>query len=249
MSPLESYFDLSGQRVLVTGAASGIGESIAHTFAGRGATVIAADRNEAGLQDLASRLRKSCEFHVYDQAVLTSVEALCAKAGEVDILVNNAGMVIRQPILDLDLTDLQRIVGVNLLGPIATTRLIGETMVRRRRGIIINISSQMAFTGARDRAVYAATKSAITQFTKTTALEWGPYGIRANGIAPGRTVTALNREILADPAAYEAGLKRIPLGRYGQPEDIAWAALFLASKAGGYITGQTIIVDGGWVLE
>ncbi|NDH54590.1 MAG: SDR family oxidoreductase, partial [Betaproteobacteria bacterium] len=96
---------------------------------------------------------------------------------------------------------------------------------------------------------YAATKLAITQFTKTAALEWGPLGVRVNGIAPGRTVTAINREVFADPIEYQAGLQHIPLQRYGQPDDIANAAVFLASQASGYITGQTLVVDGGWILE
>lgn len=122
-------------------------------------------------------------------------------------------------------------------------------MVRRGSGNVINISSQMAFTGARNRSVYAATKLAITQFTKTAALEWGPLGVRVNGIAPGRTVTAINREVFADPIEYQAGLQHIPLQRYGQPDDIANAAVFLASQASGYITGQTLVVDGGWILQ
>src|SRR5690606_16023516 len=104
-------------------------------------------------------------------------------------------------------------------------------------------------TGARHRSVYASTKIALAQFTKTAALEWGAQGVRVNGIAPGRTMTAINREVFANPGEYEAGLQRIPLGRYGEPVDIANAAVFLASRAADYITGQTLIVDGGWVLE
>ena len=249
MNSFERLFDFSGKRALVTGAASGIGEAIARAFVAQGAQVVLADQNAQGLQKVASDLAPSAESHTFDQADLSSIEALAAAAGDVDILVNNAGIAVRGPLADLNWTDLRRLVDVNLVGPIALTRLIGETMVRRRSGTIINISSQMAFNGARHRSVYSSTKAAIVQFTKTAALEWGPWGIRVNCIAPGRTITPINTELLADPVEYETGLQRIPLQRYGQPDDIANAALFLASEAAAYITGHTVVVDGGWILE
>jgi NAD(P)-dependent dehydrogenase (short-subunit alcohol dehydrogenase family) len=249
LKPFERLFDFSGKRALVTGAASGIGEAMARAFVAQGAHVILADRDAQALQKVASDLAASAQSHTFDQADLASIEALAAAAGDVDILVNNAGIVKRGPLLDLDWGDLRQLVDVNLVGPIALTRLAGAAMVRRGSGTIINVGSQMAFNGARHRSVYAATKVAISQFTKTAALEWGPHGIRVNCIAPGRTITALNAALLADPAEYEAGLQRIPLQRYGEPGDIANVALFLASEAAAYITGHTIVVDGGWILE
>ena len=249
MNSLEECFSLKDKRALVTGAASGLGLAIAGAFAAQGAVILAADRNRTGLRDAASAFGAACECHVFDQADIATIEALCAAAGDVDILVNNAGIALREPILELRWRDLRQLVDVNLVGPIAFTRLIGEKMTQRKGGTIINVSSQMAFTGGRGRAVYAATKAAISQFTKSTALELAPWGIRVNCIAPGRIVTPLNRPILEDPAEYEAGLRAIPLGRYGRPEEIAWAALFLASHAADYITGHTLIVDGGWVAE
>lgn len=249
MTRFESLFDFSGQRALVTGAANGIGEAIARALADQGARVVLADRDGEALRTAATALGGACESHLFDQGQLSSIEALAAAAGEIDILINNAGIALRGPLLDLDWTGLRQVVDIDLVGPIALTRLVGEGMVRRGRGTIVNISSQMAFTGARNRSVYAAAKLAIAQFTKTAALEWGPHGVRVNCVAPGRTVTAINREVFADPAEYEAGLQRIPLKRYGQPEDIANAAVFLVSPAAAYITGHTIIADGGWVLE
>lgn len=249
MNAFESMFDFGGKRALITGAASGIGETMARAFAAQGAQVILADRNAEALRKLASDLAPAALSHTFEQADLASVEALAAAAGEVDILINNAGIAVRGPLLELDWTDLRRLVDVNLVGPVALTRLVGASMVRRRRGAIINISSQMAFNGARHRAVYSSTKAAIVQFTKSAALEWGPCGIRVNCIAPGRTITPINAELLADPGEYENGLLRIPLQRYGQPQDIAHTALFLASEAAAYVTGHTIVVDGGWILE
>ena len=249
MTAFQSLFDFSGKRALVTGAASGIGEAIARAYAALGAFVVLADRDAAALRTVAADLAGSCEARVFDQADIASIEALAGAAGDVDILVNNAGIALRGPLLELEWDRLRQVVDINLVGPIALTRLVGAAMVRRGGAAIINVSSQLAFTGARDRSVYASTKIAIAQFTKSAALEWGPRGVRVNCIAPGRTVTAMNRELLADPHEYAAGLRRIPLQRYGLPDDIANAAVFLASPASSYITGQTIVVDGGWVLE
>ena len=249
MTAFQRLFDFSGRRALVTGAANGIGEAIARAYVAQGAQVVLADRDAAALAGVAADLGSGCVAQVFDQADIASIEALAAMAGEIDILVNNAGIALRGPLLDLQWDRLREVVDVNLVGPIALTRLVGAGMVRRGSGNVINISSQMAFTGARNRSVYASTKLAIAQFTKTAALEWGPLGVRVNGIAPGRTVTAINREVFADPVEYQAGLQHIPLQRYGQPDDIANAAVFLASQASGYITGQTLVVDGGWVLQ
>jgi NAD(P)-dependent dehydrogenase (short-subunit alcohol dehydrogenase family) len=249
LKPFERLFDFSGKRALITGAASGIGEAMARAFVAQGAQVVLADRDQDALQKVACDLASSSQSHTFDQADLASIEALAAAAGDVDILVNNAGIVVRAPLLDLDWADLRRMVDINLVGPVALTRLVGAGMVRRRSGTIINIGSQMAFNGARHRSVYSSTKVAISQFTKTAALEWGSHGIRVNCIAPGRTITALNAALLSDPVEYETGLQRIPLQRYGEPGDIANVALFLASEAAAYITGHTVVVDGGWILE
>ncbi len=188
------------------------------------------------------------ESHRYDQAELASVEGLVAALGRVDVLCNNAGILLYEPFLDLRWSDLRRIVDVDFVGPIALTRLVGEQMVGRRSGVVLHTSSQLVFNGAEFRAVYSAAKAGISQLVKTAALEWGRAGVRVNAIAPGRTLTKSNRHLLSDPAEYARHLERIPLGRYGQPEDIANVAVFLASDAAAYITGQTIVVDGGWVL-
>jgi len=241
------HFDFTGRRVCITGAASGIGAGLARAFAGVGATLVLADVDTAGLQAIAGECG-AAEAHAYDQADLGSIEGLVRAAGDVDVLLNNAGILLYEPFLSLTWPALRRVVDVDLVGPIALTRLVGERMVARRRGVIIHTSSQLVFNGAEFRAVYSAAKAGISQLVKTAALEWGRAGVRVNAIAPGRTLTASNRHLLADPAEYAKHLERIPLGRYGQPEDIANVAVFLASDAAAYITGQTIVVDGGWIL-
>ncbi len=241
-------FDLAGKTACVTGAASGIGRATAVLLADLGAVVHAADRDEKGLDTLAATRPGAFWPVTYDQANRELVEHLASTVGAVDILVNNAGILLYEPLIDLKWDDLERVVATDLVGAIGLTRLVGAAMVARRKGVIVHTGSQLTFNGAEFRAVYAAAKAGISQFVKTAALEWGPQGIRVNCVAPGRTLTAINRHLLSEPEQYAEAIKRIPLGRFGQPEDIARAIAFLASDASSYVTGQTLVVDGGWVL-
>jgi NAD(P)-dependent dehydrogenase (short-subunit alcohol dehydrogenase family) len=241
-------FDFTGKTACVTGAASGIGRAAATLLAELGAVVHMADRDEKGLDTLAADRPAAFKPVVYDQADQTSVEHLASAVGAVDILVNNAGILLYEPLIDLKWDDLERVVSTDLIGAIGLTRLVGAAMVGRRKGAIVHTGSQLTFNGAEFRAVYAAAKAGISQFVKTAALEWGPHGIRVNCVAPGRTLTAINRHLLSEPEQYAEAIKRIPLGRFGQPEDIARAIVFLASDASSYVTGQTLVIDGGWVL-
>lgn len=241
-------FDFTGKRACVTGAASGIGRATAGLFADLGAQVVVADRNAEALEAFAGERPGVLLPVVFDQARIESIEQLAAAAGEIDVLINNAGVLVYEPLLDLKWEDLDRVLSINLSGAIALTRLIGAGMVARGRGAIVHTGSQVVFNGAEFRAVYAASKAGITQFVKTAALEWGKHGVRVNCVAPGRTLTAMNRRLLENPADYAEGLKRIPLGRFGQTSDIANAFAFMASEASSYITGHTLVVDGGWIL-
>lgn len=245
---LERFFDLSGRRVLITGAAQGLGAAMATAFAAQGASLVLADRKMEALGGAARALGRSVECHPYDQADPRSIEALAAAAGAVDVLVNNAGIMARTPLLETGAGLLREIVAVDLVGVVALTTLVARGMVERGGGAVVNIGSQMAFCGAEGRGAYAAAKAGVSQFTRTAAVEWGPRGVRVNCIAPGRMLTPMTREMLADPAEHASGLQRIPLRRYGDPNDVAHVAVFLASDAAAYVTGQTIIVDGGWVL-
>lgn len=241
-------FDFSGKVACVTGAASGIGRATASLLADLGAVVYAADRNAEALEAFARERPEAVRPVPFDQAQIGSVERLAATVGEVDVLINNAGVLVYEPLLDLKWEDLERVVSINLSGAIALTRLVGAGMVSRKRGVIVHTGSQVVFNGAEFRAVYAATKAGISQFVKTAALEWGRHGVRVNCVAPGRTLTAINRHLLQNPEEYAEALKRIPLGRFGQPEDIANAFAFMASDASAYVTGHTLVVDGGWIL-
>lgn len=240
-------FDFSGKTACVTGAASGIGRQAAMLLSALGADVYAADRDAEGLARLKQEY-PALRTVQYDQSELASIEKLVDQAGGADILINNAAMLLYEPILELDWPKLQQVVQVNLIGAIALTRLFGERMVQRRSGTIIMTGSQLTFNGAEYRGVYTAAKAGVTQFIRTAAQEWGPSGVRVNGVAPGRTLTNMNRHLLDDPKAHDEGLQRIPLQRYGNPEDVAHAMVYLASGAASYVTGHTIVVDGGWIL-
>jgi NAD(P)-dependent dehydrogenase (short-subunit alcohol dehydrogenase family) len=243
-----SQFDFSDKTACVTGAASGIGRATALLLAELGATVYAADRNKEGVEDLASERPAFLKPAPFDQTCRDSIEQLAESVGDIDILVNNAGILLYEPLLDLRWDDLDRVVATNLSGAIALTRLVGERMVARKSGVVVHTASQVIYNGAEFRAVYAATKAGIAQFVRTAALEWGRHGVRVNCIAPGRTLTAINRHLLRNADDHAEALKRIPLGRFGQPEDIANGIVFLASDASAYVTGHTLVVDGGWIL-
>lgn len=239
-------FDFGGRRVLVTGAANGFGAAIAELLHGAGARLVLADIEEAPLAELARRC--GAEAQVFDQSDMASIEHLVARAGPVDALVNNAGILLVKPLLETSLEEMRRMIDVDLMGPLRLLQLVGAGMVARRRGVILSMGSQLAFSGAENRAVYAAAKAAIGQLTKSAAVEWGPFGVRVVCLAPGRSLTRMTSQTVQEGQSGDRGLARVPLGRWGTPEEIARLAVFLLSDAAAYVTGQTIVADGGFVL-
>lgn len=240
-------FDFAGRRVLVTGAASGIGAAMARTFHAHGAAVQLADRDVAGLEATA-RACDGAPTHLYDQADLDSVARLAAAAGPVDVLLNNAGIVHFGPVAEQSVESIARVIATDLTGPIALARLLAPAMLEKGRGVIVNTASQLAFCGAATRAVYSAAKAGLVQFTRAAAAEWGPRGVRVVALAPGRTLTPLTASVLGTEEQRAEALKHIPYGRLGAPEEMAKLALFLASDAADYVTGATLIADGGYVV-
>lgn len=238
--------DLTGRRVLVTGAANGFGAAAADLFAAQGASLVLADREEEPLRAAADRLK--AKPIVYDQGDLRSIEALAAEAGPIDILLNIAGILVAKPILETSAEEIRRLIDVDLLGVIRLTQLVGAGMVERRRGVILSIGSQTAFCGGEGRTVYASVKAAISQFTRGAAAEWGQYGVRVVCLAPGRSITRMTTETVKPETSGDRGLSRVPLGRWGQPDEMAKMMLFLASDAASYVTGETLIADGGFVI-
>ena len=240
--------DFTGRRVLVTGAGSGIGLAIAENFSAHGGELIVADIEIDRLKIKAEGLGPNVSVYQYDQSDASSIEKLATSVGSVDIFCNNAGINHVGPFLEQSPEIIQKIITIDLIGPILLARYIGESMVERGTGVIVNTASQLAFHGAATRAAYAAAKAGIVQFTKSVAAEWAPYGVRVVALAPGRTFTPMTAPLLATDEQRSEGLKHIPVGRYGNPDEMAKLAMMLASDMASYVIGETLIADGGYVL-
>lgn len=243
---LASDLDFAGRRVLVTGAAGGLGRAMAEGFASHGAALVLADIDAEGVRAVAAAIGKGTTWHAYDQGDPASVERLADVARPVDVLVNNAGILLFKPLLECSAKDIRRVLEVNVMGVMVLAGAVARDMIVRGGGVIVNVGSQLAFSGGEQRGVYAAAKAAVSQFTRAAAVEWGASGVRVVCMAPGRTETPLNDAVRRDER--DRGLARIALGRYGRPDEAAKLAIFLASSAASYITGETVIADGGFVI-
>lgn len=242
----EQLLDFTGRRVLITGAANGFGLAMAERFAEQGAQLILADIEAAPLEVVARRL--GAESHVFDQADPVSVQALCDNAGVVDVLVNNAGVLVAKPLLETSLEEIRRLVDIDFIGVVQLMQGIGRGMVARQRGVILSIGSQTAFCGGENRGVYAAVKAGVSQLTRAAANEWGPHGVRVVCLAPGRSITRMTADTARPDYVGDRGIGRVALGRWGTVEEAASSAVFLCSDAAGYITGETLIADGGFAI-
>lgn len=246
-------FDLSGKTAIVTGGNQGIGFAIARGLAKAGATVVIANRRAAEGQSAAESLRKEGFNAVAiptDVSSMSSVTSLVSKVvsdfGKIDILVNNAGVIVRKPAEEISEEEWDRIMNTNLKGMFFCCQLVGKEMLRNKKGKIINTSSVIAIKVQPIRSVYAISKAGVSHLTRALALEWSKYNININAIAPGVTVTPLNKKYYDEhPEELEEFAKSIPKGRVAYPEDYAGAAIFLASDASDYVTGHTLLVDGG----
>lgn len=250
-------FKLDGRVALVTGGSKGLGASMAKGLAGAGADLIITSRHLDESQATADRLRDeysrrtmALEMDVTDRRQVDAAVARAEKAfGRIDILVNNAGVNIRKPLIGLPDEDWHTVIDTNLHGVMYCARAVGKGMAERRYGRVINVSSTLGSVAYANRAAYASSKGAVTQLTRVLALEWAPYNITANALCPGPFLTEMNRPMLDDQEAYQAFLSHVPLGRFGDPDELAGAAVFLASDASSFVTGITLFVDGGWTAQ
>jgi len=239
--------------IVVTGAARGIGKAIAAAFAKEGASVILIGRSETALQAFSDEIKKDkgiCDFFSCDvthsQNVQETVNKILDKYKRIDILINNAGITRDNLLLRMSEADWDEVMATNLRGVFNWTKAVSRPMLKAKKGKIISLASIIGMTGNAGQANYAASKAGIIGFTKSVARELASRGITANAIAPGYIETEMTGQL--KPELQEQILKSIPLGRLGTVVDVANVCLFLASKEADYITGQTIVVDGGMAI-
>ncbi len=247
-------FDLTGMSAIVTGASTGLGAGMTLALADAGAEVLLVDRREQ--QETVEHMREHGKTAHTFQADLSDpaapqaiVDAALKEFGKVDILVNNAGIIRRTPALEFSATDWDDVMNINSRAVFFLSQAAGRDMVKRKRGKIINVASLLSFQGGVTVPSYSASKGAVAQITKALANEWASMGINVNAIAPGYMVTNNTEQLRANETRYRQITERIPAGRWGTPEDLGGAVVFLASKASDYVNGHVLLVDGGWMAR
>ena len=251
-----SRLELNGKVAVVVGGTSGIGLAIAKGMAEAGADVVPTSRRsdsvEAAAAEIEQRGRRSIRLasDVSDRATLQRVlDATVTAFGKVDILVNSAGRIKRAPTLDFSEEDWNDIIDTNLTGTLRAAQVFGRHMLERESGSIINIASLSSFVALHEVAAYSASKAAVASLTKSLAIEWGARGVRVNAIAPGVFRTALNQKLLDETDRGREFLLRTPMRRFGKVDELAGAAIFLASDAASFVNGEIIAVDGGFLAS
>ncbi len=250
-------FSLNQRVAVVTGGSKGLGKAMAEGFveAGAGVAIVSRHGDEAAAvaADLAKASGRSCRGYACDvtdaDQVTALVDAILADFGRIDILVNNAGINIRGPIDELSVEEFLQVQATNVTGPWLLCRAVAPHMKAQRYGRVINLGSILSMIAIAERTPYATSKGAILQMTKALALEWAPYGITVNAMMPGPFGTEMNQSLLEDPVKYEAFVSSIPLGRWGELDEIKGLALFLASDASSFVTGAGMTIDGGWTAQ
>lgn len=252
---MASLFDLSGRLAVVVGGTSGIGRALALGLAEAGANVVATGRRESHVDAVAAEIEKRGRRTLRQPADVADAASLgrlcdraCAEFGAVDVVVAAAGVTKRVSTLKMTDEEWQQIVDTNLTGMMRTYRAFAPAMVERRSGRLIGIASLASFVGLYEVAAYTAAKAGVAGLTRALAVEWAPYNVTVNAIAPGVFETDLNRELLKGPRGQEF-LVRTPMKRFGRVQELVGTTVFLASEAAAFVTGQIVAVDGGFLAS
>jgi NAD(P)-dependent dehydrogenase (short-subunit alcohol dehydrogenase family) len=243
---------LLGRTAVVTGAGRGLGRAMAMALAEAGADVALAARSKDQLEEVAADVERlgrralAVPTDVTDAtAVQHLVDTTVAELGGLDVLVNNSGVIDSSPLLDQDPAAWDRVMDTNVRGTYLATRAAGRHMVAQGRGKVVNIASNFAFTGVADHAAYCTSKAAVVAFTRAMAVEWARHGIQVNALAPGYFATDMNAAVRADPDSLAKVLRAVPARRMGEPHELSAWLVLLAGPASDFMTGETIVVDGG----
>ena len=249
-------FDLKGRKAIVTGGNKGIGKSIALCLAHAGADVFITGRTEGELEDVCLQIRdldRASGYALMDVRLKSDVELMVEKAvhtfGRIDILVNNAGISEVLPAEDHTEQIWDAIIDTNLKGVFLCSQAVGKQMIKQQSGNIVNISSQAGCIALLNHVAYCASKGGVNLLTKVLALEWARHNIRVNAVAPTVIRTPMIDKVFAEESVRKELTAKIPLGKFGEPEDVAGAVIFLASEASRMITGHVLLVDGGWTAQ
>ena len=248
-----NLFDLTGKVALVTGAVHGLGMAMAKGLGNAGATIVVNNHSKDSLEAAVAEY-KACGLKAYgyvfdvtdEKAVEVAIAKIEKEVGAIDILVNNAGIIKRTPIVEMEASDFRQVIDVDLVGPFIVSKYVAKGMINRGGGKIINICSMMSELGRDTVSAYAAAKGGLKMLTKSMATEWAKFNIQTNGIGPGYFATSQTAPIRVDGHPFnEFIIKRTPAARWGDPEDLQGAAIFLASKASDFVNGHVVYVDGG----
>jgi NAD(P)-dependent dehydrogenase (short-subunit alcohol dehydrogenase family) len=250
-------FRLDGRTALITGGSKGLGRAIADALAGAGADVCLVSRHVDEAEKAASEIRAATSRRAVaieadvsrSSSVNRMVERATAELGHVDILINNAGTNVRNPVIDYLDEDWEKVLQTNLSSAFYCCRALGPHLIQRGWGRVVNLASIMALTSMPGRAAYACSKAGLIGLTKTLALEWAPHGVTVNALCPGPFATEMNIPLLQNPEVREQFTSRIPLGRWGNVEEVGAAALYLCSEPAAFVTGHTLYIDGGWTAQ
>jgi gluconate 5-dehydrogenase len=250
---IQELFDLTGKVALITGGTHGIGMAIGMVLGKAGAKICVNGTSEKNLENCKKEYKKAglevytLKFDVTDdKAVDWGISQIEKEAGEIDILVNNAGIIKRVPILDMEVSEYKQVIDVDLVGPFIVSKRVVPNMIKKQAGKIINMCSMMSVYGRNTVSAYASAKGGLKLLTQNMTCEWAKHNIQINGIGPGYIATAQTAPIREGNHPFnDLVMTRTPAGRWGEPEDVGNAALFLASKASNFVNGQVLYVDGG----
>lgn len=253
MFSVSTLFDVAGRNAIVTGASRGLGRGAAEALAEAGANVALMGRDTERLKEAAEELKKygtdifpvRCDV-TRPRQITAAIGKAAARFGRLDVLVNNAGVIARYPAADYPLDEWNRVIETNLTGVFLMAQSVGRIMLEQKSGKIINIASLLSFSGGKNVPAYTAGKHGVAGITKALSNEWAGSGVNVNAIAPGYFHTDATEALRRDRKRYRELTARIPAGRWGEPDDLKGAIIFLSSRASDYVHGHILTVDGGW---